>query len=107
MANARVRLAPSNPKKGDLVEIKTQVIHIMETGQRRDAQGKLVPRKILNKFVCNYNGKEVFKMDLASAVSANPYIRFFVTAADSGTLDFVWTDDDGSTITASEKLTVA
>jgi sulfur-oxidizing protein SoxZ len=104
--SARIRL-PATAKKGEVIEIKTLVTHIMETGQRRNAQNQLVPRKILNKFVCTYNGQEVFKADLAPAISANPYLAFFVTATESGTLDFVWTDDDGSTIKESAKLTVA
>jgi sulfur-oxidizing protein SoxZ len=104
--SARIRL-PATAKKGEVIEVKTLVTHIMETGQRRNAQNQLVPRKILNKFVCTYNGQEVFKADLAPAISANPYLAFFVTANESGTLDFVWTDDDGSTVKESAKLTVA
>jgi sulfur-oxidizing protein SoxZ len=104
--SARIRL-PATAKKGEAIEIKTLVTHVMETGQRRNAQGQLVPRKILNKFVCTYNGQEVFKADLAPAISANPYLAFFITATESGMLDFVWTDDDGSMIKESAKLTVA
>ncbi len=104
--SARIRL-PATAKKGEVIEVKTLVTHIMETGQRRNAQNQLVPRKILNKFVCTYNGQEVFKAELAPAISANPYLAFFVTANESGTLDFVWTDDDGSTVKESAKLTVA
>jgi len=106
MSTARIRL-PATAKKGEAIEIKTLVTHTMESGQRRDAQNNVIPRKILNKFVCTYNGKEVFRADLAPAISANPYMAFFVTATDSGTLDFVWTDDDGSTIKESAKITVS
>jgi sulfur-oxidizing protein SoxZ len=105
MSTARIRL-PSTIKKGEVIEVKTLVTHTMESGQRRDAGGKIIPRKILNKFVCTYNGKEVFSADLAPAISANPYIAFFLMAADSGTLDFAWTDDDGSVIKESAKITV-
>jgi sulfur-oxidizing protein SoxZ len=106
MSTARIRL-PAAIKKGDVVEVKTLVTHVMESGQRRDAKGQLIPRKILNKFVCTYNGKEVFRADLAPAISANPYISFFITAGDSGTLDFAWTDDDGSVVKESTKITVS
>ncbi|MBM3538319.1 MAG: thiosulfate oxidation carrier complex protein SoxZ [Alphaproteobacteria bacterium] len=105
MSTARIRL-PASVKKGEVIEVKTLVTHTMESGQRRDAQNNVIPRKILNKFVCNYNGKEVFKADLAPAISANPYLAFFVAATESGTLEFVWTDDDGSTIKETAKLTV-
>jgi sulfur-oxidizing protein SoxZ len=106
MSTARIRL-PATAKKGEAVEIKTLVTHTMESGQRRDAQNNVIPRKILNKFVCSYNGKEVFRAEMAPAISANPYMAFFVTATESGTLDFVWTDDDGSTIKESAKITVS
>ena len=106
MSTARIRL-PATIKKGEVIEIKTLVTHTMESGQRRDAQNNVIPRKILNKFACSYNGKEVFRADLAPAISANPYLAFFVTATESGTLDFVWTDDDGSTIKESTKINVS
>lgn len=103
---ARVRL-PSNIKAGDVIEVKTLVTHPMETGQRHDAEGHLIPRKILNKFVCAYNGREVFRAALWPAISANPYITFFLTATESGTLTFTWTDDDGSTIDHTEAIRVS
>ena len=101
----RVRL-PASIKKGDLVEVKTLTTHPMESGQRRDAQGAVIPRKILNKFACSYNGKDVVRSDWGAAVSSNPYFAFFVKAAESGTLEMSWTDDDGSVAKHSEKFTV-
>jgi len=106
MSNARIRM-PATAKKGELVEIKTLVSHVMETGQRRDAENKVIARKILNKFTCSYNGKQVIQIDLHPAIAANPFIAFFVTAGESGTLEFVWIDDDGSITKETAKLTVA
>ena len=65
-----------------------------------------MPRKILNKFTCELNGKQVFAADFEPAVSANPYIQFKFKAQESGTLMLTWTDDDGTKITAEEKITV-
>ena len=48
----------------------------MESGQRKGSDGKAIPRKILNKFTCTVNGKEVFSADFQPAISANPYIQF-------------------------------
>ena len=79
----------------------------METGQRRDANGNIVPRKILNKFVCTVNGKQVFAADFEPAVSANPYIQFKFKADESGDVVLTWTDDDGSTIVGKDSITVA
>jgi sulfur-oxidizing protein SoxZ len=103
----RVRLDKKEAKKGELIEVKTLVSHVMESGQRRDAAGKPIPRKIINKFTAELNGKPVFIADIEPAVSANPYLQFKFKAEESGTLKFIWVDDDGSTITAEEKITVS
>ena len=106
MSTARIRL-PQTVKKDEVFEVKTLVNHAMESGQRRDSAGKPIPRKILNKFSCTYNGNEVIRMDLAPAIAANPYITFFVKATESGTLELMWTDDDGTVIKETAKVTVA
>lgn len=103
----RIRLDKKEVKKGDLVEVKTLVSHVMESGQRRDAAGKIVPRKIIHKFTAELNGKPVFAADLEPAVSANPYLQFKFRAEESGVLKFTWMDDDGSKIEAEEKITVS
>jgi sulfur-oxidizing protein SoxZ len=98
--------APTSAAKGEVMEIKTLVSHVMESGQRKGSDGKPVPRKIINKFTCSYNGQEVFSANLEPAISANPYIAFYVRATESGTLEFAWTDDDGTVQKAQHKLTV-
>jgi sulfur-oxidizing protein SoxZ len=103
----RIRLDKKEAKKGDLIEVKTLVSHVMESGQRRDSAGKVIPRKIINKFTVELNGKPVFAADIEPAVSANPYMQFKFRAEESGTLKFTWTDDDGSKIVAEEKITVS
>ena len=102
----RIKLDKKEAKKGDLVEVKALVSHVMETGQRRDVSGNIVPRKILKKFGCTVNGKQVFAADFEPAVSANPYIQFKFKAAESGKVVLTWTDDDGSTIVGEESITV-
>ena len=103
----RIKLDKKEAKKGDLVEVKALVAHVMENGQRRDAEGKVIPRKILNKFVCTVAGKQVFAADFEAAISANPYIQFKFKAEQSGPVVLTWTDDDGSTIVGEETITVS
>lgn len=103
----RIKLDKKEAKKGDLVEVKALVSHVMESGQRKDSAGKPIPRKILNKFVCTVNGKEVFSADFEPAVSANPYIQFKFKAQESGPVVLTWVDDDGSKIVGEEKITVS
>lgn len=98
---------PKTAKKGDIIKIKTLVLHKMETGFRKDSKTKkLVPRMIINKFVATFNGKEVFSANMSPAISANPYFAFHTKATESGTFEFTWTDDKGKTIKASRKIAV-
>ena len=80
----------------------------MESGQRKNKKtGKKIPRKILNKFVCNYGGKDVFVSDIYPAIAANPYMAFFVKAGESGPMKFTWTDDDGKIYDKSVNIKVS
>jgi sulfur-oxidizing protein SoxZ len=78
----------------------------METGQRKDSQGKAIPRKIIKAFTVKFNGKEIFRSDWQPAVSANPYLAFSVRVPETGTFEFTWLDDDGSIYKHEQKVTV-
>ncbi|MGY9006909.1 MAG: thiosulfate oxidation carrier complex protein SoxZ [Alphaproteobacteria bacterium] len=107
MAKVRIRFkAPKTAKKGEVIEIKTLVTHKMESGRRKNKKGKKIPRKIINNFTCTYGGKEVFSSNWHPAVSANPYLVFYVRAEKTGKLEMRWKDDDGKVYTASSMLTV-
>jgi len=97
---------PQKAKRGDIIEIKTLISHIMETGFRHDNVGKPIPRNIITSFVARYNGEEIFSADLHPAIAANPFLSFFTVATASGTIDFEWTGDNGFHETASAKITV-
>ena len=101
----RIKL-PKLAKKGEIVEIRTLVSHVMESGRRKDLDGNLIPRKIINSFICTFNGRPVFSCDLEPAIAANPYLQFAAKVEESGTFRFRWTSDDGTVSTAEEKITV-
>jgi len=105
MARAIVNV-PATAKRGEIVEIRTLVQHVMETGFRRTQLGELIPRDIIRQFVCTYNGAEIFRAEFHPAISANPLMVFSTVAAESGTLAFTWTGDKGFTMTESAKITV-
>lgn len=98
---------PASASKGEIIEIKTAITHDMESGQRKDKDGKVLPRKIIKKVSCTYNGKEVFSADWHPAISANPYLSFFLRASESGTIELAWTDDDGSVYSAKSEIKVS
>ncbi|HEY2528529.1 MAG TPA: thiosulfate oxidation carrier complex protein SoxZ [Xanthobacteraceae bacterium] len=105
MARALVHVPPT-AKRGDVIEIKTLISHVMETGYRIGVTGKPIPRDIIDHFVCTYNGDEIFRAQLFPAIAANPFISFFTVATESGTLVFSWTDQHGKTQVQTAQITV-
>jgi sulfur-oxidizing protein SoxZ len=98
---------PGSVKKGEVFQIKTLMPHKMETGRRKDKKtGEVIPRKIINKFECVYNGQTVFSADIHPAISANPYIAFYCKGMESGDIEFRWTEDGGKVTTLKRSITV-
>ena len=105
MARALINVPPK-ATRGQVIEIKTLISHIMETGFRHDNVGKPIPRNIITTFVARYNGEEIFRADLFPAIAANPFLSFHTVATESGTIEFEWTGDNGFHETGSAKITV-
>ncbi len=105
MSKPRVKV-PKTAKAGEVITIKTLIDHKMETGQRKDKEGKVIPRQIINKFTCEFEGQTIFSSDMLPAISANPYFEFTAKASKSGKFKFTWVDDNGSTYTAEEAIEV-
>ena len=106
MARALVNV-PKTARQGEVVEVRAMIAHPMETGYRVGPNGTNIPRDIIRRFTCTYDGEEVFSADLFPAVSANPFIAFTLVATASGTIEFAWTDDGGKMQTASAEITVS
>ena len=105
MPSALINVPPT-ARRGDVIEIKTLMSHIMETGFRHTVTGEAIPRDIITSFVCRYNDVEIFRAELFSAVAANPFISFTTVATESGTISFEWTGDRGFSETASAPIVV-
>jgi sulfur-oxidizing protein SoxZ len=97
---------PESARRGEVLEIRTLAGHPMESGFRRTQLGELIPRDIIRRFSCAYNGAEVFSADLHPAVAANPLIVFTTVATESGTLEFRWTGDNGFSAMHTAKIRV-
>ncbi len=98
--------APKTAKRGEVIEIRATIGHPMETGFRPDDSGKVMPRNIIQRFHCRYNGELVFSAEMFSAVSANPYLAFHTVATESGTLALTWEGDNGFSQTENITLSV-
>ena len=107
MAESKPRVkVPKTASAGEVITIKSLISHEMESGQRKDKEGKPIPRQIINKFTCEFNGQPVFSCDLDPSISANPYFEFTAKVNESGTFKFAWTDDNGSVYETENEITV-
>jgi sulfur-oxidizing protein SoxZ len=97
---------PTEARKGEIIDIKAMIAHAMETGYRRDAAGAAIERDIINRFVCTYDGMEIFAAELFPAIAANPFLAFSTIATRSGTITFAWTDGKGDTQTATAEIRI-
>ena len=97
---------PASAKRGEIIEIRTLIGHPMESGFRADAQGQVLARDIVRRFVCRYNGELVFSAELSPAIASNPYLAFSTIATASGTLSFSWDGDNGFVHTESVSISV-
>jgi sulfur-oxidizing protein SoxZ len=102
----RIKL-PEAINSGQIIEIKTLVTHVMETGNRKDGTGKIIPRDIIHTFTATFEGEDVFSATLGSGIAANPYIAFFMKVPGPGTLTLTWLDDGGTTTVEKVPLSVA
>ncbi|MCV2888556.1 thiosulfate oxidation carrier complex protein SoxZ [Ruegeria aquimaris] len=98
---------PKSAAVGEAVTIKTLISHNMESGQRKDKQGNVIPRSIINRFTCEFNGQSVVDIKMEPAISTNPYFEFNATVPEAGEFVFTWYDDDGSVYNDNKPITIA
>jgi sulfur-oxidizing protein SoxZ len=97
---------PKSAAKGEIITIKTTISHNMESGLRKDKDGKKIPRRIINKFEAIFNGKEVTSATFYTSISANPYVDFDMLVSEAGEFEFKWYDDNGEVYSSKSKMTL-
>lgn len=98
---------PKKASAGDAITIKTLISHKMESGQRKDKDGNPIPRSIINRFTCDFNGENVVDVTMEPAISTNPYFQFQALVPAAGEFVFTWYDDDGSVYDAKKSVKMA
>ena len=98
---------PKTASAGETITIKTLISHKMESGQRKDDDGNIIPRAIINRFTADFNGQNVIEVMLEPAISTNPYFQFEAVVPESGEFQFTWYDDDGDVYETSKKIEVS
>ncbi|MGB7432812.1 MAG: thiosulfate oxidation carrier complex protein SoxZ [Ahrensia sp.] len=104
-AKPRVKV-PKKAAAGEAITIKTLISHKMESGQRKDGDGNVIPRSIINRFTCDFNGENVVDVAMEPAISTNPYFEFEAIVPEAGEFTFTWYDDDGSVYTDTKEIAI-
>ena len=93
-------------RRGEIIEVRILIQHPMETGFRYDAFGRQTPRNVIYSLRCRYGGVEVFRAAMGAGIAANPYLRFFLRARDSGDIECGWVDQENASGTVSARVNV-
>lgn len=99
--------APKTAAAGETVTIKTLISHKMESGRRKGKDGNVIPRSIINRFTCEFNGKMVVDVAMEPAISTNPYFEFEAIVPEAGEFKFTWYDDDGDVYDETKSVKIA
>ncbi len=97
---------PKSASAGETITIKTLISHTMESGQRKDSDGNVIPRSIINRFVASFNGETVIDVKMEPAISTNPFFEFEAKVPEAGEFVFTWYDDDGDVYEAKKSIAV-
>ena len=83
--------------QGDVADVRVLMAHPMETGQRKDAAGNVVPLHFIQTITAQLNGKQVFAADVSQAISRNPVFSFRLKGVAKGDkLEIAWLDNKGA-----------
>lgn len=85
---------------GSNATVRVLMNHEMESGQRKDSAGKVIPAWHISEVSASHNGKSVLTAEWGPAVSKNPFLQFTVKGAKAGDkITVTWKDSKGDTRT--------
>ncbi len=86
--------------KDGVTEVKALISHEMETGQRKDSNGAVIPAWYITELTAKHNDKVVLAAEFGPSVSKNPYLAFkFKGGAKGDKVVLTWKDTKGDTRT--------
>ncbi len=101
----RVKL-PEKTQVGEVIEIRALINHVMETGNRKDANGQIIPRNIIKSLTVTFASVPVFSAEFGPGISSNPFVAFHMRVPGPGEFVFTWTEDSGTTFVERAPLYV-
>src|SRR5690606_1790399 len=92
-------------QKDDITEVKALMSHIMETGQRKDGEGNVIPAHFIDRVEAKCNDKTVLTAQWGPAVSRDPFLSFKFKGGNKGdTVAITWVDNKGDTRTDKTEI---
>lgn len=99
----RIKL-PQSIKKGEVIPVKALIMHPMETGLRKDKAGKPIPAYYINDVKVYYGNDMITSMEWTIAISADPFMTFYVKADKAAPLKIVYKDNKGGTFEGTVQI---
>jgi thiosulfate oxidation carrier complex protein SoxZ len=106
IGDARIRI-PDRIARGDLIIVNAIVVHPMDTGFFRTAEGQPIPAFFIKDVVVTYGDEPVARFEWTSVVSKDPIVSFTLTADKEAPLTMVWTDSKGAVYRQSVPIAFA
>jgi sulfur-oxidizing protein SoxZ len=106
IGDARIRI-PDRIARGDLIIVNAIVVHPMDTGFFRTAEGQPIPAFFIKDVVVTYGDEPVARFEWTSGVSKDPIVSFTLKADKEAPLTMVWTDSNGGVYRQSVAIAFA
>ena len=92
--------------QGGNIIVRVLMAHEMETGQRKDSAGKVIPAWHISQVTASHNGKQVLSAEWGPAVAKNPFLQFTVKGGKAGDkISVSWKDNKGDSRTDEATVT--
>lgn len=106
IGDARIRI-PDRIARGDLIIVNAIVVHPMDTGFFRTAEGQPIPAFFIKDVVVTYGDEQVARFEWTSGVSKDPIVSFTLKADKEAPLTMIWTDSKGGVYRQSVAIAFA
>lgn len=103
----RIWISNDKPAAGDVVRVRAQIEHPMESGLRREGSGRLLPRHIVTRFEARLGDALLLAWEPGITIAQDPYLEFTFKARSSGVLQMRWVDDAARVVEVKRTITVA
>jgi|HubBroStandDraft_2_1064218.scaffolds.fasta_scaffold02182_11 sulfur-oxidizing protein SoxZ len=100
-------LLPLSVARDAVIDVRALLVHPMDTGFFRDAEGNPIPAYFVNAVTIAYGGEQVARFEWTSGISRDPFVRFPLRASREAPVQITWKDNKGGVYQQSVDLKFA